>query len=81
MKLSIALAALVLLLNVVAPTASALAQPNPCGSDPHCVYVPYICNYDVLCDAAGRVIPGPPDGRGVRLGNGQICAMNGCTRP
>ena len=56
------------------------AQPTPCeGSDPNCVYVPYTCNYDVLCDAAGNVIQGPMSG--VRLGNGQICAGNGCTRP
>jgi hypothetical protein len=58
----------------------AAAQPTPCdGSDINCVYVPYKCNYDVLCDAAGNVIPGPMSG--VRLGNGQICAGNGCTRP
>ena len=58
----------------------ATASPMPCdGTDPNCVYVPYTCNYDVLCDAAGNVIPGPMTG--VRLGNGQICAGNGCTRP
>jgi hypothetical protein len=62
----------------------AQAQPTPCdGSDLNCVYVPYTCNYDVLCDAAGNVIPGPPLGTGGRvlLGNGQYCAGNGCTRP
>jgi hypothetical protein len=59
----------------------AQAQPTPCyASDPNCVYVPYTCNYDVLCDAAGNVIQGPPNGR-VLLGNGQYCAGNGCTRP
>ena len=59
---------------------SAEAEPNPCDpSDINCVYVPYTCNYDVLCDAAGNVIQGPMSG--VRLGNGQICAGNGCTRP
>jgi hypothetical protein len=68
--------------SAFAPTVPAHAQPTPCdGSDPNCVYVPYTCNYDVLCDAGGNVIPGPPDGSGVRLGNGQICAGNGCTRP
>lgn len=67
----------------VAAGAPAQAQPNPCDpSDINCVYVPYMCNYDVLCDAAGNVIPGPPLGSGgVRLGNGQICEGNGCTRP
>lgn len=60
--------------------AQAVAQPTPCdGSNINCVYVPYTCNYDVLCDASGNVIPGPMSG--VRLGNGQICAGNGCTRP
>ena len=58
----------------------ALAQFSPCdGSNINCVDVTYTCNYDVLCDGAGNVIPGPMSG--VRLGNGQICAGNGCTRP
>ena len=66
--------------GVVAGGAPAEAQPNPCDpSDINCVYVPYTCNYDVLCDASGNVIQGPMSG--VRLGNGQICAGNGCTRP
>lgn len=67
----------------VLSVAPAKAQPNPCDpSDINCVYVPYTCNYDVLCDAAGNVIQGPPLGSGgVRLGNGQICEGNGCTRP
>ncbi|GAA1721239.1 hypothetical protein [Dietzia cercidiphylli] len=44
--------------------------------------VPYTCNYDVLCDDAGNVIPGPGGPEvGVLLGNGQTCAGNGCTRP
>lgn len=76
------LLALVLGIGMVCPVVvpTALAQPTPCdGSDPNCVYVPYTCNYDVLCDPAGNVIPGPPNG--VRLGNGQYCAGNGCTRP
>jgi len=65
-------------------SAPAIAQPTPCdGSDINCVYVPYTCNYDVLCDANGNVIPGPPidSGQRVLLGNGQYCAGNGCTRP
>jgi hypothetical protein len=66
--------------SALAPTPPAIAQPTPCdGSDPNCVYVPYTCNSNVLCDAAGNVIPSPMSG--VRLGNGQICAGNGCTRP
>lgn len=57
------------------------AAPPQCNpSDPTCVS--YTCNYDVLCDSAGNVIQGPPLGSGgVRLGNGQICEANGCTRP
>ncbi len=43
------------------------------------VVVPYTCGYDVLCDEAGNVIPGPESG--VKLGNGWTCAGNGCTRP
>lgn len=43
------------------------------------VVVPYTCGYDVLCDDAGNVIPGPESG--VQLGNGWTCAGNGCTRP
>jgi hypothetical protein len=46
------------------------------------VDVPYTCNYDVLCDEAGNVIPGPGGPEvPVQLGNGQTCAGNGCTRP
>lgn len=43
------------------------------------VVIPYTCGYDVLCDEAGNVIPGPESG--VMLGNGWMCAGNGCTRP
>ena len=64
-----------------ANAALAEAAPPQCNpSDITCV--PYTCNYDVLCDAAGNVMPGPPLGSGgIRLGNGQICEANGCTRP
>lgn len=82
MKAVIAALAFGLSAAFVSP-ALAAAQPTPCGgSDINCVYVPYTCNYDVLCDANGNVIQGPPLGSGgVRLGNGQICEANGCTRP
>lgn len=60
--------------------ASALGSAAPGVAQP--TQVPYTCNYDVLCDAAGNVIQGPPLGSGgIRLGNGQICEANGCTRP
>lgn len=74
MKLYFAVAAaFVASASALGSAAPAVAQPSP---------VPYICNYDVFCGAAGNVIPGPPLGSGgVRLGNGQICEANGCTRP
>lgn len=74
MKLFVAVsAAFLALAGALGSATVAVAQPSP---------VPYICNYDVLCDAAGNVIQGPPLGSGgVRLGNGQICEANGCTRP
>lgn len=74
LKLSMAASAVFLgLAGALGSAGLAVAQPSP---------VPYICNYDVLCDAAGNVIQGPPLGSGgVRLGNGQICEWNGCTRP
>ena len=78
--LSVAAGLAIAYCSSIATGTPAVAQPTPCdGSDINCVYVPYTCNYDVLCDAAGNVIPGPTTG--VRLGNGQICAGNGCTRP
>jgi hypothetical protein len=81
MRISLAVAAAgIAVTGALLPAAPARAQPTPCdGSDINCVYVPYTCNYDVLCDSAGNVIQGPMSG--VRLGNGRICAGNGCTRP
>ena len=83
-KLGLAVAATGIAVSGALVSASgANAQPTPCnGTDINCVYVPYTCNYDVLCDAAGNVTQGPPLGSGgIRLGNGQICEANGCTRP
>lgn len=76
-------AACIAVAGALASAAPGIAQPTPCdGSDINCVYVPYTCNYDVLCDANGNVVQGPPLGSGgIRLGNGQICEANGCTRP
>jgi hypothetical protein len=63
------------------PARPAVPTAGPPGrSQPSDGYLPsFTCNYDVLCDAAGNVIEGPKSG--VRLGNGQICAGFGCTRP
>lgn len=60
------------------PSGVSFPDPNAAPA----VEVPYTCNYDVLCDEAGNVIPGSggPE-NGVVLGNGQTCAGNGCTRP
>lgn len=60
------------------PSGVTFPDPNAAPT----VEVRYTCNYDVLCDEAGNVIPGPggPE-NGVLLGNGQTCAGNGCTRP
>lgn len=66
-----------------APAAASAGKPSagPIGQfQPSDGYLPsYTCNYDVLCNSAGKVIEGPQSG--VRLGNGQICAGFGCTRP
>ena len=60
------------------PSGAEMADPSSRST----VEVPYTCNYDVLCDDAGNVIPGPGGPEvPVQLGNGQICAGNGCTRP
>lgn len=56
------------------PNGAQIPDPNA-----QQVIVPYTCGYDVLCDNAGNVIPGPETG--VMLGNGWMCAGNGCTRP
>lgn len=56
------------------PNGVQMADPST-----HEVVVPYTCGYDVLCDENGNVIPGPESG--VMLGNGWMCAGNGCTRP
>lgn len=59
---------------------SGVQFPDPNASST--VDVPYTCNYDVVCDEAGNVIPGPGGPEvPAQLGNGQTCAGNGSTRP
>lgn len=67
--------------TIPTPASAGVPSAGPIGSfHPSDGYLPsYTCNYDVLCNSAGKVIEGPQTG--VRLGNGQICAGFGCTRP